>query len=55
LLANALAELFANPQQRREIREEGLQAARMLGLGDEPPSRRAAKAVLRVIREGRSK
>ncbi|HXG27242.1 MAG TPA: lipid-A-disaccharide synthase [Nevskiales bacterium] len=51
LLAAALAELFENPDKRREIREEGLRAARLLGLGDEPPSRRAAKAVLKVIQE----
>jgi lipid-A-disaccharide synthase len=49
LLADALAELFEDPQKRREIRDEGLRAARMLGLGDELPSRRAAKAVLRMI------
>jgi lipid-A-disaccharide synthase len=51
LLAEALAELIENPDKRRAIREEGLQAARLLGLGDEPPSRRAAKAVLKVIQE----
>jgi lipid-A-disaccharide synthase len=49
LLAAALAELFENAARRREIREGGLRAARMLGLGEEAPSRRAAKAVLRVI------
>ncbi|MGH8455047.1 MAG: lipid-A-disaccharide synthase, partial [Nevskiales bacterium] len=49
LLADALAGLLENPQKRQEIIDGGLQAARMLGLGDEPPSRRAAKAVLRAI------
>lgn len=55
LLADALAELFGNPRARQEIIDGGLQAARMLGLGDEPPSWRAAKAVLRVINSSSAK
>lgn len=53
LLADALADLFDSPQKRQEIRDEGLRAARMLGLGDEAPSRRAAKAVIKVIETSR--
>lgn len=51
LLADALAELFENPAARQAMIDGGLEAAKQLGLGDEPPSRRAAKAVLRTIRK----
>lgn len=49
ILADALTKLLDYPGARQEIIEGGLQAARMLGLGEDAPSHRAAKAVLRVV------
>ncbi len=53
ILADALGKLLEDAGARQEIIEGGLRAARMLGLGEDAPSHRAAKAVLRVIRETR--
>jgi lipid-A-disaccharide synthase len=49
LLAAALIRLFENPHARQEQIEAGRMAAKMLGLGEESPSRRAGHAVLRYI------
>jgi lipid-A-disaccharide synthase len=47
-LAAALAGLLADGEARQRQREQGRRAAEMVGLGSVPPSRRAARAVLRA-------
>lgn len=49
ILAEALTKLLNDSSTRQEIIAGGLQAARMLGLGEDAPSHRAAKAVLKVV------
>jgi lipid-A-disaccharide synthase len=53
ILADALSKLLQDPRERQDIIDGGLQAARMLGLGEDAPSHRAAKAVLKVITSAR--
>jgi lipid-A-disaccharide synthase len=48
-LSAALAGLLADGDARRRQRDLGLRAAAMVGLGGVPPSRRAARGVLRAI------
>ena len=45
----ALAPLMADGPERRRVIEDGLEAARRLGLGGDAPSRRAARTVLGLL------
>jgi len=52
-LAAALMALLRNPDMRARQRSDLAEAMTRLGVGEEPPSRRAARAILEFIRTRR--